>query len=165
MHSPQRLVIDASVLIDLEKGGLFSVAVRLVAEWLMPDLIAEEFLAAPASLGLPAGMFSLELCPEQVAEASAVRAQHRSLSLQDASALALARSLGAMLLAGDGPLRRIAGEAGLNVHGTLWVLDELVARCIVNGSRAADALEAMISAGSRLPEGPCQDRIGRWRRP
>ena len=51
------------------------------------------------------------------------------------------------------------------LHGILWVLDEMVRVEIISTFEAADALERMLEAGSRLPESPNEERLRRWRKP
>ena len=50
------------------------------------------------------------------------------------------------------------------VHGILWVLDELVRIEIISTFEAADSLERMLEAGTRLPESPSEERLRRWRK-
>ena len=58
--------------------------------------------------------------------------QHARLKLNDCFALALAEELGdSLLLTGDGPLRRVAEDNGIEVHGVLWVTDEMETHAIV----------------------------------
>ena len=83
--------------------------------------------------------------------------------LNDLFALVLARALKAMLLSGDQHLRRIAAQQGVVVHGTLWVLDEMVRLKVVAPSQAVQALEQMLAQGSRLPQAEYQARLRRWR--
>lgn len=48
------------------------------------------------------------------------------LSIHDGFAFALAESRqGSILLTGDGGLRAFAVEHGMEVHGVLWVIDEI----------------------------------------
>jgi predicted nucleic acid-binding protein len=60
-------------------------------------------------------------------------------------------------------LREIAAEAGVEVHGTLWILDKMVCRNLISPRDAADALESMISKGSRFPRSESGRRMKQWR--
>lgn len=93
---------------------------------------------------------------------SALAAVHRRPSVNDLFAFVVARAEGAMLLTGDGALRELAESEGMAVHGTLWMLDELVRRAVVRPEQAADGLERIIKYGRRLPERECRRRIRRW---
>ena len=65
--------------------------------------------------------------------------------------------LGASLLTGDRHLRAAAEQEGVPVHGTLWLLDEMVRLAVVSPRLAAQALERMLERGSRLPLDECQE--------
>ena len=79
-----RLVIDSSVWIDLEKGGLLDEAFRLPVEWLAPDLLVQEELSQPCGEDPVArGLMSLELSPEQVAEVQALRQKYKGPGTHD----------------------------------------------------------------------------------
>ncbi len=70
--------------------------------------------------------------------------------------------MGTSLLTGDRHLREAATQEGVAVHGTLWLLDELVRLGTIVPLQAA-ALEHMLAHGRRLPQDECQKRIERWK--
>lgn len=67
------------------------------------------------------------------------------------------------LLTGDGKLRKPATKDGIQVFGVLWLLDQIVTHALIPSIRAADALEAMLQHGARLPQAECHQRLQRWR--
>lgn len=88
---------------------------------------------------------------------------HPEVSINDLFALVLARKRNVLLLTGDKRLRRIAqDDYGLDVHGTLWVLDQMVKLKLVPSPQAAAALRDMLKSGSRLPETECDRRLRKW---
>ena len=99
----------------------------------------------------------------QVLEVASLLDRYRSVSTNDLFALVLARTLGATLLTGDRHLAQVASLERVPVHGILWVLDEMVRSAVVTPLRAAQALEQMLTQGSRLPRAECQQRLQRWR--
>ena len=164
MGSRSVLVIDTSVWIHLEKGGLFDQAFRLPVKWCSPDVIVEELGQPSVEEVIACGLQSVELSAEQVQEIVALRKKYRGPGTKDLSALVLARSLGTTLVTGDRHLREAAETEGVTVHGTLWLLDAMVAQSIISQQRAAQALEAMLAAGSRLPRRECEQLLRRWKR-
>jgi len=68
-----------------------------------------------------------------------------------------------VLLTGDAHLREAAKSEGVDVHGVLWVLDELVAQSILTPPDAATSLQRITAAGGWLPRMESEDRIKRWR--
>jgi predicted nucleic acid-binding protein len=164
VDSRPRCVVDTNVLIDFHWGDLLEALLALPFIFLVPDVIVAE-LAAPNGQQLLAwGLESVSLTGEQVAAVAALAAVHRAPSINDLFALVLARTRTATLLTGDRALRQLAESEGIEVHGTLWLLDEVVRLAIITAGQAADGLERMIACGSRLPEEERRLRMRRWRR-
>jgi len=141
---PLRIVVsDSSCLIDLRKTGLLDVFLRLPYEWLIPDTLFEEellkFSAAQKRSLLRGGLKPVELPGAGVERAREIAMQFPHLSIHDSLAFALAESRpGSVLLTGDGPLRAFARGRKIQVHGILWVVDELHAHK-VSGTRILHA--------------------------
>lgn len=68
------------------------------------------------------------------------------------------------LLTGDGRLRKQAERDNLEVHGALWLLDQLVEHSIVEAHHAADSLRQMLHHGARFPHDAYQVRLATWAR-
>ena len=68
-----------------------------------------------------------------------------------------------MLITGDNNLRTAGEEQGVEVHGTLWLLDQLHANGHLPDSAAHNALKRMVDEGSWLPKEEVQKRLTRWR--
>jgi hypothetical protein len=51
----------------------------------------------------------------------------------------------------------------VEVRGTLWLLDQMIAFEVLDGPGAAAALGSMLSAGRRLPSAESARRIQTWR--
>lgn len=162
MDSLSLCVVDANILIDLHVGELLPEVFRLPLALVAPDVIIGELKDPDGEELERRGLHKGELSGEQVMEVAGLAAEHREVSINDLFALVLARALGATLLSGDRRLRRIARGQGVSVHGTLWVLDELVRWEVIDPSQAAAGLGRMLAGGSRLPEVECQRRLKRW---
>jgi hypothetical protein len=74
----------------------------------------------------------------------------------------LAQQKGLPRLTGNGGLRKQASRDGVKVLGVFWLLDQLVELGIVTAARAAEALNAMLQHGARLPLAECQQRLAKW---
>jgi len=155
-------VVDTNILIDFYRGDLLDALFALSAVFLAPDVIVAELGEPDGQRLLAMGLESVSLTGEQVMEVVELAAVHRAPSINDLFALVLARA--ALLLTGDGALRRLAESEGIEVHGTLWLLDELIRLAIVTPAKAAECLECMVRHGSRLPEDECERRLRRWRK-
>jgi len=124
------VVSDSSCLIDLRKVSLLDALLRLPFEFLIPDTLFEDellkFTAAQKKALLRGGLKVIELPGERVLRAQAVIRQSPRLSVNDGFAFALAESHpGCILLSGDGELRDLATRQQMEVHGVLWVIDEI----------------------------------------
>ncbi len=162
---PRMCVADASVLIDLNSGGVLHVLCQMPFEVVIPDVIvAEELQSIDTQWLLSQGVRVQGLLPSRVVEVFALAQSYRSVSVNDLFALVLARDLEAILLTGDGALRRFAEREGVPVHGTLWVLEGMADLGHLEPANALVALERILLAGSRLPEREIQRLRQRWQR-
>jgi predicted nucleic acid-binding protein len=156
------LVVDANILIDIHHGNLtrplFSMSFTLVTT----DLIVSELEIPNSEYLMGLGLRSIELSSDQVERLLLLSSSYRRLSVKDLSALMLAKEWRVPLLTNDKPLRDIATEAGIEVHGTIWILDRMVCLNLISPGDAADALESMIAKGSRFPPSECDRRMKRW---
>jgi predicted nucleic acid-binding protein len=138
------VVNDASCLIDLRKGRLLHVLLRLPYRFVVPlPIRVEELLDfTPQEWRMleDGGLATYDLPGDEVAQVFAIKREHSGLSANDCFALVTASCHeNGILLTGDANLRKVAVARNVRVHGVLWIIDEL---------RAAGACEAdlLISA-------------------
>jgi predicted nucleic acid-binding protein len=167
--SRSQLVADTSALIGIGPGDLLVQALHLPVEWLIPDVVAHE-LKSPDSQEikrtlLASGCQVRQLTPRQLRRGEHLAIVYPRASLVDLLALALAKSLGAILLTGDGSLRAAAEREGVAVHGVLWLLDRLVESGGLDPAAAAIELRQMVIMGTWLPHDEVNDRLRRWETP
>ena len=160
--SPRPHIVDASVLIDLEHGGLIKEIFRLRHGWTAPDVVIGEVMEPLGSLLAGHGLKVSYLKPEHIQEVARLRQIYKGVSANDLFCLVLAKIQKGTLITGDQSLRRAAENEGVKVRGTLWILDELVENKIITGERAADALERMKKSGGRFPPEEVTKRLKRW---
>jgi len=146
-------VTDTNIWIDLHCGGLVSFVLEHFPGLCATDIVLRELKRElSADHLIDGGVREIELSGEQVSELYALASAHPRLSAQDASALVAARAGGDVLITGDGHLRKIAESLGVEVHGSLWILEHLVEAHELDPALALGALAAMLSGGSRFPE-------------
>jgi predicted nucleic acid-binding protein len=124
------IVNDSSCLIDLRKCGLLTTALLLPFRFIvaLPLITAElhGFNEADWDDLRARGLDVIDLSPVQVERAIALMRLFPGLSAYDCFSLALAESTdNAMLLTGDQQLRTRAAGLGVEVHGVLWISDEI----------------------------------------
>jgi len=162
MTLPSVLVTDTNIWIDLENGKVLADVFRLPYQFITTDFAVEE-LSNPRWKTLQnLGLQTHDLEPENVRELGRLREIYRRLSTIDLAAFLLARALDAKLLTGDRRLNELAKANGVQVHGVLWILDEMVNHHVLAEIKAANALREMLNKDARLPNNECQTRFVSW---
>ena len=163
------IVSDSSVLIDLAKARIIKSALGLPYEFVVPDVMfADELLDLGSYTRedlLVAGLKVSGLDGDGVAVAFGFAERYLALSNNDAFALALAKTDSCVLLAGDGALRQAAVEENVEVHGHLWLSDEMEKHKTATRKRLLAVLEAWKNDPLVwLPSAELKTRIRRLRR-
>lgn len=163
------LVNDTNIFIDLHSVGLLEEMCRLPYEIHTVDFVVAEIADADqrrifdelvAQRGIFIDGFTADEVIEIVEEHSSVSG---NLSIPDCSVCYFARKHNVPMLTGDRRLRRYAEEQSIEVHGILFIFDELVRHDIISTSMAADRLEELFAINARLPKTEIRNRINRWK--
>lgn len=163
------LVNDTNIFIDLHSVGLLEEMCRLPYEINTVDFVVAEIADADqrrifdelvAQGGIFIDGFTADEVIEIVEEHSSVSG---NLSIPDCSVCYFARKHNVPMLTGDRRLRRYAEEQSIEVHGILFIFDELVRHDIISTSMAADRLEELFAINARLPKAEIRERINRWK--
>ena len=160
-------VQDANILIDMMEGGFCDLWFALNIETHTTDQIISEINEPDQQLQIEVlvssgklGVTSLDA--SEMGEVVLLRMQNDDLTIQDCSVLKLSEHLDAMLLTGDKDLRRFAKNRLVEVHGTLWILDQLIDRRLLAPRQAIEKLQKLLNTKRRLPKGECQKRLKAW---
>jgi len=143
------VVSDSSCLIDLRKVSMLELLLRLPYEFLMPNTLFEEellkFTAAQKKTLVRGGLKVVDLPGERVLRAQAIVRELPRLSVHDGFAFALAESHpDCILLSGDDRLRTLADQHDIEVHGVLWVLDQLHANRLTSAPAILNVLQVFL---------------------
>lgn len=158
------LVSDTSVIIDLERAGLRDFICNCGHRFVIPDLTYKEELADwEGTAWCQAGLEVIELSPEETATAQAYFARPEGLSLADSFSLAVSRHRQWILLAGDGALRKLARNDGVECHGVLWIA-QLMVDAGADAALIADGFTRLLAnQRCRLPRAEVEAFIRRLR--
>ncbi len=158
------LVSDTSILIDLERADLLEEMFLLPFEFAVPDLLfARELVGELGDRLIQLGLRIEELTPVEVLRATIVNRQHVQLSTPDTFAFAIAESRGWGLLTGDGTLRKLATAEQIDMHGVLWVFDQLADGAHVDFDLLHGGLSTLAAhPRCRLPAKDVQQRLVRF---
>lgn len=153
-----RIVIsDSSCLIDLRKASLLDAFLRLPYELLIPNTLFEDellkFMAAQKKSLVRSGLTVMDLPRDSVLRARQLVRELPHLSIHDGFAFALAESCRrCILLTGDGTLRALEHEQDIEVHGVLWVINEIHRHAISTAENLLTALQLLADVPTvRLP--------------
>lgn len=156
------LVSDTNIWIDLHRCGLLEVAFSLPYEYVATDFVFRE-LKKPDGVDLQKmGLQVVALPKESMTSLSQLTRALNNSSLADVSCYHVAAENGWTLLTGDRQIRRACLDRDMDVHGVLWVLDQLWFHKVVPGPDLAYSLAHMLDCGARLPQAECDKRIKRW---
>lgn len=161
-QSPVLLITDANIWIDLCHGGILTEVFFLPYRIIAPDLLQSEMKQPSFFRLIQMGLQTQSLSSALVLELVQLRVAHRQLSVIDISAFLVARELSGILLSGDRRLIQLAHSHGVEAHGLLWLLDEMIYHEVLASRKAASALESIITLGARLPEEECRQRLAIW---
>jgi rRNA-processing protein FCF1 len=160
--SRSRLIVDTNVLIDLHRGSIIEQFFALPYEFMSPDVIIEELKEPDGGTLERQGLMRAEFTGNQVLEVYLLLQHNPEIAVNDIFALLLSSSTKLALLTGDRSLRILADKHRVKVHGTLWVLDEMVKHSVLTKGQVAHALRLMLANHSRLPLAECNKRFGIW---
>ena len=157
-------VLEACFVEDLRTAGLLAASCTNLEQPVVGGF------AASADTELARRMVDLarygvrvrHLTSMELPQHETMQVHYHALSVADAEALVISRADNAVLLTGDGSLRKAALDAGVQVRGVLGELKRLVAAMILDPPGALTALETIIASGSRLPRGEVEAARRQW---
>lgn len=164
------IVNDTNIFIDLHSIGMLEEMCNLpyeihTVDFVMAEIVEETQRVAfehLVSIGkIRVNSFSAEEVMEIVAEHSEVSG---NLSIPDCSVCYYARKHQVPMLTGDRRLRKYAEAQAIEVHGILFLFDEMVRFGVVSPATAAAKLEELMQLNARLPKSEISQRIILWSR-
>lgn len=157
-------VLDACFVEDLRTAGLLAASCTNLEQPVVGGFAssADTELASRIAELVRYGVRVRHLKSLEVRQHQSIQMDYPALSVADAEALVIARAEKAVLLTGDGPLRKAALDAGVDVRGVIGELKRLVAAVIIDPPGALTALESIVTSGSRLPHVEVESARRHW---
>lgn len=168
-HTTYRIAInDANLFIDLFELDLIDSFFLLNLEFHTTSLILSEldpnqqtYIQKFVEIG------KLKIREISIAEIETFKdlpVQTKKLSINDLSLYFYAFELKeCMVLTGDNRLRKEAEKIGFEVHGILWVFEEMVNKGLIKPLKAANLIESLKRINLWLPIKECDKLIEKWR--
>lgn len=161
------VVNDTSVLIDLIDMNLLRVYVDLGWELRTTDLILDE-LSDDAeyhqveALVLNGHLIVESLDIQTMSVVAVMSIDNSGLSIEDCSVWHTAKSRDAILMTADQSLRKKAMTDGVEVHGSLYIVDKMLDDGAISAEEAIDALNELKAANERAPSKEIDQLIQRY---
>jgi predicted nucleic acid-binding protein len=156
------LVSDANILIDMHDGGLIDLIFKLPYRFAIPDIIYIEELEERHPYLVKMGLEIHSMNEVLIQQVETLSIKYLKPSRNDIFALVLAQHQICPLLTGDKELRRAAINERIEVHGTIWLINELFSAELVSVNTANLAFQTMKQRGSRLPWNEIEIMINEW---
>jgi predicted nucleic acid-binding protein len=168
MRGPSR-TIDSSCIFALDLVGVIPLLSVLFQSVLVPKAVREECFKNRSRRDRPQALFDkyafLERCDSyDRAAADILLLEHERRAGKDrgeAEAVVQASQRGAAILIDDKWGRKLARRHALDVHGTLWVLEQLHDGGFIPPSRVRECFDVMRKKGIRLPEKAAKEFLDR----
>jgi len=158
------LVSDANIIIDMIDGGLFGRMFQLEFRFGVPDILYTEELKPFYGFLDQSELVPMELSSESVELAWQITHKYSGLSSNDGNAFALAKQEQSSLLTGEKKLRHVCETEGVECHGTLWLVEQMIVAKIIDCDEAENAYDRMREHGSFLPWDKVQVQLRRCRK-
>ena len=157
-----RYVIDANVIFDFRDGGLLSELGELPDhEFMIIDAVWHGEIDGDTRDACP-NLNVLNSSPDELAEASRIRANNRGLSFNDCRSIVACKIHDAILTTGDGHMRTMAQDLKVRITGSIGLLDDLLACQIIGHDQACRAIDKMEETDRRLPPKIISQRREEW---
>jgi hypothetical protein len=159
----QLFVSDANIFIDLEVCGILSKMFELPYVFAVPDILYIEELEECHG-DLPGyGLQIKKLDSRSIEYAISLRTQYSGPSDNDFFAFVLAKQETCPLITGDAQLRRVAVAEGVELRGTIWIVEQMIIEGFLTCDEAQEAFDIMKSKERRLPWDKAADMIAEMR--
>ena len=160
------VVNDTNVFIDLLDIGLleefFSLPWEIhTTDFVMLELLREGQQALVSSYRDKGKLYVPVFEGEEMLEIARMY-QNNNISFTDYTVWYYAKKNKYILLTGDRKLRTASLKGGVEVHGTIYILDSLVNCGILSYERAIEKLKLLYKSNTRLPQDEKEKRFKLW---
>lgn len=151
------LLADANVLIDLYHVKGLSLAPKIAPTQVLDYVVNEIDRQEQPGIRAEIEVASISIVPVQLQWLEEIKAmQHTGLSLQDKLNLHIVHKRRMIMLSGEKRLRTICNSQNIEIHGTLWLVEELHKRRIHPTQELCNWLTRLSMPDRYLPEAEIQ---------
>jgi predicted nucleic acid-binding protein len=161
------VVTDTNVFIDLMSVDALEAFFALGLEVHTTGFVTNELNKEQSALLLPhigGGRLQLDRFTDTEIYEIDVMVTRNQLHFTDRSVIRLAEKLTAMVLSGDGRLWKECQARRLEVHGSIWVIEQLWVKRLVQPLSCIQRLQDLKRINSRLPKDKIDALVDRIRK-
>lgn len=147
----------------MHDGNLIEAMFKLSYRFATPDILYVEELEDQHGYLTSLGLEIHTLDGNLVEKVEFFSIQYSKPSRHDLFAMVLAQNKKCPLLTGDADLRTAAINENIEVHGTVWLVQEMYAAGYISISEAKLAFDTMRTSGRRLPWKDIEKMISQWK--
>ncbi len=160
-------ITDVSVLFDLYNVGVLPEFFGLDIEIYTTDFIYNEILQSGQKhefeIFVRSGKLRILVVDDEEQEIiSTMEFTYANRSIADKTALFKALQMRCILLTCDDKLKKEAIKKELDVHGSIWVIDQLVENEIIDKKRAFKVIEDLKTINAWLPVEELDKRLNKY---
>jgi predicted nucleic acid-binding protein len=162
-----RLIItDTNVLFDVIKIGALPEFFSLDLDICTTVFVIEEIKPSPqrelVEMFIRAKKLTVfEFSGEEIEDVTNFNSGLDLKRFTDKSVIWKSLQLKCPLLTGDKKMREVAEKLGIEVHGSIWVIDELISSYLISTNKAITLLEQLLVTNSWLPKDEIDKRINK----
>jgi rRNA-processing protein FCF1 len=160
---------DANLFIDLHEIALTEKFFQLpfsfhTTQLILSELEQEQLHKLQPFLDAEI-LIVMHLNREEIESLGSLTTQSKKLSRQDLSIYFYAKQIGenCLILTGDNRLRKEAERQGIEVHGILWVFQQMIDEKILTAQKAIDKLMELERVNFWLPKVECHKMKEEWK--
>jgi predicted nucleic acid-binding protein len=160
------IITDTNVLFDVIKIGALPEFFSLDYEICTTVFVIHEILPSPQKELVETFIRAKKLIvydfsEEEIESVQNFNTQKDLKRFTDKSVIWKSLQLSCPMLTGDQRMREVAEKMNIEVHGSIWIIEELVTKTLISGEKAKFLYEQLRLTNSRLPKDEIEKRINK----
>lgn len=98
----------------------------------------------------------------ELSESVKIRNKYKKLILTDCTVIYKAKQNNCMILSSDNVIRKYAKIENIEIHGTIWIIEQLVNSKLIQKQTGILKLNQLMNINNRIPVNSCNDLINKW---
>jgi predicted nucleic acid-binding protein len=160
------IITDTNILFDVIKIGALPEFFSLDYEISTTVFVLQEILPSPQKEMLETFIRAKKLIvfnfsAEEIEEVQKFNTGRDLKRFTDKTVIWKSLKLNCPMLTGDQRMREVAEKMNIEVHGSIWIIDELVTKALISNEKAIMLFEQLLITNRRLPKNEIEIRINK----